>query len=88
MLKQEREELENAPADQEKNEQLRYEKIAKIKANEMQLAEKLCGKEAVVKAIEDIVGEVRFDKCILESDTMLQVRRTVNQMVFDKMHNA
>ena len=41
VLKQEREELENAPADQEKNEQLRYEKIAKIKANEMQLAEKL-----------------------------------------------
>lgn len=41
LLKQEREELENAPAEQEKNEQLRYEKIAKIKANEMQLAEKL-----------------------------------------------
>ena len=41
LLKQEREELENAPAEQEKNEQLRYEKIAKIKATEMQLAEKL-----------------------------------------------
>lgn len=51
----------------------------------MQLAEKLCGKAAVVKAIEDIVGEVRFDKCILESDTMLAVRRAVNQMVFDKI---
>ena len=51
----------------------------------MQLAEKLCGKEAVVKAIEDIVGEVRFDKCILESDTMLAVRRAVNQMIFDKI---
>lgn len=51
----------------------------------MQLAEKLCGKEAVVKAIEDIVGEVRFDKCILESDTMLSVRRAVNQMIFDKI---
>ncbi len=54
----------------------------------MQLAEKLCGKEAVVKAVEDIVGEVRFDKCILESDTMLAVRRAVNQMVFDTIHNA
>ena len=51
----------------------------------MQLASKLCGKEAVVKAIEDIVGEVRFDKCILESDTMLAVRRAVNQMIFDKI---
>ena len=51
----------------------------------MQLASSLCGKEAVVKAIEDIVGEVRFDKCILETDTMMAVRRTVSQMVFDKI---
>ena len=52
VLKQEREELENAPADQEKNEQLRYEKIAKIKANEMQLAEKLQVLEEDCKKIE------------------------------------
>ncbi len=51
----------------------------------MQLAETLCGKEAVVKAVEDIVGEVRFDKCIIEGDTMLAVRRAVNQMIFDKI---
>ena len=51
VLKQEREELENAPADQEKNEQLRYEKIAKIKANEMQLAEKLVVLEEDCKKI-------------------------------------
>ncbi len=51
VLKQEREELENAPADQEKNEQLRYEKIAKIKANEMQLAEKLVALEEDCKKI-------------------------------------
>lgn len=54
----------------------------------MQLAEKLCGKEAVVKAIEDIVGEVRFDKCVLESDTMMAIRRAVNEMVFDAIHNS
>ena len=51
VLKQEREELENAPTDQEKNEQLRYEKIAKIKANEMQLAEKLVVLEEDCKKI-------------------------------------
>ena len=51
----------------------------------MQLASSLCGKETVVKAIEDIIGEVRFDKCILESDIMLAVRRAVNQLVFDKI---
>lgn len=54
----------------------------------MQLAQKLYGKEAVVKTIEDIYGEVRFDKCVLESDKMLAIRRAVNQMIFDKVHNA
>ena len=50
-LKEQREELEAAPADQEQNEQLRYEKIAKIKANEMQLAEKLTELEEDCKKI-------------------------------------
>ena len=50
-LKEQREELEAAPADQEHNEQLRYEKIAKIKANEMQLAEKLTELEEDCKKI-------------------------------------
>ena len=45
---------------------------------------KMKGKKGI-KTIEDIVGEVRFDKCILESDTMLAVRRAVNQMIFDKI---
>ena len=51
VLKEQREELETAPADQEQNEQLRYEKIAKIKANEMQLAEKLAALEEDCKKI-------------------------------------
>lgn len=51
----------------------------------MQLAESLCGKQAVIKAIEDVCGEVRFDKCILEGDTMLAVRRAVNDMIFKKI---
>ena len=50
-LKEEREELESAPTDQEQNEQLRYEKIAKIKAHEMQLAEKLGALEEDCKKI-------------------------------------
>ena len=50
-LKEQREELEAAPADQEQNEQLRYEKIAKVKANEMQLAEKLTALEEDCKKI-------------------------------------
>ncbi len=54
----------------------------------MQLAESICGKEAVVKAIEDIFGEIKFNKCATKSDTMLAIRRAVNQMVFDKMLNA
>jgi len=51
VLKQEREELEGAPTDQEQNEQLRYEKIAKIKATEMQLAEKLATLEEDCKKV-------------------------------------
>ena len=50
-LKEEREELESAPTDQEQKEQLRYEKIAKIKAHEMQLAEKLGALEEDCKKI-------------------------------------
>ena len=50
-LKEQREELEGAPSDQEQNEQLRYEKIAKIKATEMQLAEKLATLEEDCKKI-------------------------------------
>ncbi len=51
VLKEQREELEAAPADHEQNEQLRYEKIAKIKATEMQLAEKLATLEEDCKSI-------------------------------------
>ena len=61
VLKQEREELENAPVNEEKNEQLRYEKIAKIKATEMQLAEKLAVLEEDCKKIvltPDCLAEV------------------------------
>ena len=51
VLKEQREELESAPADQEQNEQLRYEKIAKIKATEMQLAERLAVLEEDCKKV-------------------------------------
>ena len=51
VLKEQREELESMHTDQEQNEQLRYEKIAKIKANEMQLAEKLAVLEEDCKKV-------------------------------------
>lgn len=60
-----------------------YEGMEDMRA--MQLAESLCGKDAVVKAIEDICGEVKFNKCVNDADTMLNIRRTVNDMIFDKL---
>ncbi len=47
----------------------------------MQLAEKHYGKEAVVAAIEKIVGEVRFDRCLSEPRDMLAVREAINEMI-------
>ncbi len=63
-----------------------YEGMEDMRA--MQLAQSLCGKEAVIKEIEDIFGEIKFNKCVTKSDVMLAIRRAVNQIVFDKMHKA
>ncbi len=60
-----------------------YEGMEDMRA--MQLAEKLCGKQAVVGAIEKLCGEIKFSKCVNDADLMLSIRRTVNQMVFDNM---
>lgn len=60
-----------------------YEGMEDMRA--MQLAETLYGKDAVIKAIENVCGEIKFKKCIQDSETMLAVRRTVNDMIFDKI---
>ena len=60
-----------------------YEAMEDMRA--MQLAETLCGKDAVVATIENICGEVKFDKCVQDGDTMLKIRRAVNDMIFDKI---
>lgn len=60
-----------------------YEGMEDMRA--MQLAETLCGKDAVINAIENVCGEIKFKKCIQDSETMLAVRRTVNDMIFDKI---
>ena len=48
----------------------------------MALAENLCGKDTVVKAIEDICGDIKFNKCVTKTDIMMKIRRTVNEMIF------
>ncbi len=60
-----------------------YEGMEDMRA--MQLASRLCGKDAVVKAIEELCGEIKFSKCVNDSDLMLKIRRTVNNLVFDKI---
>lgn len=48
----------------------------------MRLAEKLCGKERVLEAIETAFGgEITFDKCARSSEQMLAVREAVNNLI-------
>ena len=48
----------------------------------MRLAEKYCGKEAVVKAIEDAFGkEIAFDVCARSTEQMQAVRDAVNELI-------
>ena len=57
-----------------------YEALQDIRA--MKLAAKLCGKDTVVKAIEDALGKtVAFDVCARSADEMLRVRQAVNDLI-------
>ena len=48
----------------------------------MRLAESLCGKDAVVEAIEKAFGgEVAFNKCARSTEQMLAVRDAVNALI-------
>lgn len=57
-----------------------YEALQDIKA--MKLAESLCGKETVIKAIEAAFGQtISFDKCARTPDEILRVREAVNDLI-------
>ena len=47
----------------------------------MKLAEKYYGKDAVVAAMEEILGEIRFDKCAHDAETVLSMREKINDMI-------
>lgn len=57
-----------------------YDSIQDMSA--MKLAESLCGKNAVVRAIENAFGgEITFAKCALSSQQMTAVRKAVNDLI-------
>jgi len=57
-----------------------YEALQDMRA--MELAEALCGKEKVVKTIENAFGkEISFDVCACSADEMLAVREAVNDLI-------
>lgn len=51
----------------------------------MQLAEKLCGREAVLRVIEETVGEVRFNRCVTNAKDLLALREKIDRMIADKV---
>ena len=60
-----------------------YEALEDLRA--MKLCASLYSHEETVKAIEEITGEIVFDKCICDGDTMLKVRHRIDQMIIDKL---
>ena len=57
-----------------------YEALQDVRA--FHLAEALCGRERVIKEIEDIFGEeIRFDKCAKSAETLLAIRERINEMI-------
>lgn len=61
-----------------------YEALQDMRA--MQLAESLCGKEKVIKAIEDSFGKtVTFNTCARHSFEILQVREAINKLIKENL---
>lgn len=57
-----------------------YDALQDVKA--MKLAERLCGRDAVISAIEDAFGrEITFDECARTPDEILRVRMAVNNLI-------
>ncbi|MCQ2427043.1 MAG: DUF4091 domain-containing protein [Clostridia bacterium] len=45
------------------------------------LLESLIGRDAALKAVEELTGEIRFDKCINDTSLMLAVREKIDSLV-------
>ena len=60
-----------------------YEAIEDLRA--MKLCASLYSYDEVVKALEEITGEIVFDKCVCDSETMLKIRHTIDDMIFEKL---
>ena len=61
-----------------------YEALQDMRA--MILASTLCGKDAVINAVENAFGKtVRFTDCARESDEILRIRDAVNKLIKDNI---
>lgn len=47
----------------------------------MKLAEQYYGKDAVIAAAEEILGEIKFSKCATDADSILSMRQKINEMI-------
>ena len=56
-----------------------YDALQDVRA--MKLAERYYGKDAVVAALEEVVGEIHFDRCATNADTILRMRERINRMI-------
>ncbi len=74
----------NGTADESNRYYALYEAFEDVRA--MKYCAKLYSFEETVKAVEDIAGEILFNKCVLDSETMLLIRRKINQMIFEKLN--
>ncbi len=61
-----------------------YEAFEDLRA--LKLCQTLYSFEETVKAVEEITGEIIFDQCVCDSETMLKIRRKINNMIFDKLN--
>ena len=56
-----------------------YEALQDVRA--MKLAETYYGKDAVVAALEEILGEIKFSRCATDAKTILSMRERINEMI-------
>jgi hypothetical protein len=56
-----------------------YEALQDVRA--MKVAEAYYGKDAVVAAMEEILGEIKFSKCATDANTILAMRAKINDMI-------
>ena len=51
----------------------------------MQLAEQLCGRDAVKAELDKMIGGVVFERCLYEAEEMLAVREAIHRMILNKI---